>query len=589
MILGLGHDQVMGFVHEPSPAIARSTAVLICPPFGWAEMTSYRGRRTWAQSLANSGYWTVRFDLPSAGDSAGSPRDPGRMESWTNAVGSVAAWLRRRSGATRLVAIGIELGGVLACCAVAQGAPIEDLILWAVPSRGGRLLRELRASGTLLAGTYPEDDRPGSLPEGDLQLTGYLLTEETASALDALRLTSLELPPVADRRAMLIGRDGLGVDDRLRDHFSSAGVAVTVADESDYADMMIHPQQAVPPLKTIATTVAWLDAQAPTPVAAQPWLAAEPAAGDALERDELELAEHGTKVRETPLQLRAESGEFVGVISTSSAAEHAPLCVVLLNGGMVRRIGPNRTWVEIARRWAARGVPVVRIDLEGIGDSDGELRRPLPDSGLYQPEQTDQTLSILAQLAAQGLPDRFLLLGLCSGAYWGFHAALADPRVVAVFALNLYCFFWDDRLVLERDRRASVAALRHGLLKRVLSGRVQPDLVRRALRSFAARPGAEEGGRSAEQIQVPEVEQALDQLRDQNTELLFLFSQDEPLFGQLERTGVLARFKRWPNATIERIPSRDHMFHQFWLQQHVHESLDRNLERILTGASLSRQ
>ena len=45
---------------------------------------------------------------------------------------------------------------------------------------------------------------------------------------------------------------------------------------------------------------------------------------------------------------------------------------MLLNSGAVRRIGPQRMWVEAARRWAALGVPTLRFDVVGVGDSDGD-------------------------------------------------------------------------------------------------------------------------------------------------------------------------------------------------------------------------
>jgi alpha/beta superfamily hydrolase len=32
-------------------------------------------------------------------------------------------------------------------------------------------------------------------------------------------------------------------------------------------------------------------------------------------------------------------------------------------------------WVEASRRWAALGVATLRIDLEGIGDADGDAGR----------------------------------------------------------------------------------------------------------------------------------------------------------------------------------------------------------------------
>ena len=88
-----------------------------------------------------------------------------------------------------------------------------------------------------------------------------------------------------------------------------------------------------------------------------------------------------TSTRRRPRSARRRSGStqpfgtLFGVLGR--AARRRPrrdLCAVFLNAGAVRRIGPNRLWVEAARRWARAGVPSVRMDLEGIGDADGDPR-----------------------------------------------------------------------------------------------------------------------------------------------------------------------------------------------------------------------
>src|SRR5690242_14881377 len=61
-------DEVFGFLHWPSTEAQLDTAVLICPPWGWDEITSYRPRRAWAQRLAAAGFTALRIDLPAAGD-----------------------------------------------------------------------------------------------------------------------------------------------------------------------------------------------------------------------------------------------------------------------------------------------------------------------------------------------------------------------------------------------------------------------------------------------------------------------------------------------------------------------------------------
>ena len=155
-----GAEPVFAILHEPTGAAARDTAALICPPYGWEEVCSYRSRRWWAEQLAADGYATLRLSFPSTGDSGGSPRDPARLDAWTSAVAAAASRLRGAAGANRLVAIGLGLGGMVAYRAAASGAEIDELALWATPARGKvagpRAARILRAGGiALLRGTGP--------------------------------------------------------------------------------------------------------------------------------------------------------------------------------------------------------------------------------------------------------------------------------------------------------------------------------------------------------------------------------------------------------------------------------------------------
>ena len=79
LYLDLPSGPVFAVYHAPSADAAPATAVLLCPPWGWNDVTSYRARRAWAEHLADGGHPTLRFDFPGTGDSAGVPADPGRL------------------------------------------------------------------------------------------------------------------------------------------------------------------------------------------------------------------------------------------------------------------------------------------------------------------------------------------------------------------------------------------------------------------------------------------------------------------------------------------------------------------------------
>jgi alpha-beta hydrolase superfamily lysophospholipase len=574
-------DPTFGFLH-PAAGEPREVAVLLCPPFGWEDFCSYRSRRAWADALAAEGYASLRIDLPATGDSGGDPRDPGRVEAWTTAVADAAAWLRASSGRPRLAVIGIGLGGLLACRALAGGAAIDDLVLWAVPRRGRRLLRELRAFARLNATEVDAEDaiarpavpEPPPLPDGSLEVGGFMLAAETVGALEGLDLTELEFPHGGGRRALMLERDGIEVDRRLREHLEAAGIEVTVAPGPGYGAMMAHPQQARPPRREFATVSAWL-AEAPTADAGT-----APDADDALEAAELVHRER--RIRETPLTVDRPCGRLWGVLCEPvDEPRAAGMTAILLNAGALRRIGPGRMWVELARDWAARGVPVLRIDLEGLGDSDGDPS-PYTDTGaLYSLALVDHVIAAMDDLEDRGLPPTFLLAGLCAGAYWSFHAALRDPRVVAVFALNPRALIWDESLDEERDARKIGGVIRGSSWWQVLRGEVSAARMRAIAGAALVAPFRARKAAAIRRTRRREVDRALTRMREAGKRLLLVFGGREPLHEELEREGRLSRLDRWPNMQLELLPGNDHSFRPIRSQQYVHAVLERALDREL--------
>jgi alpha-beta hydrolase superfamily lysophospholipase len=163
--LDAASEPIFGFFHAPADSSPRRLSVLICAPFAWDDVASYRPRREWAEQLASAGHPTLRFDWPGTGDSGGSPRDPRRLEAWTDAVGAAVAWLRLTAGDSRVAAMGLGLGGLVAWRAVSQGVSIDDLVLWAVPARGRQFVRELEMFGRLQAASAPAG-APAAPPSG---------------------------------------------------------------------------------------------------------------------------------------------------------------------------------------------------------------------------------------------------------------------------------------------------------------------------------------------------------------------------------------------------------------------------------------
>jgi len=607
--LAVEPDPVLALLHLPAPESRTGIGVVFCPPFGWDDVCSYRSRRAWAEALADVGHSAVRLDLPGTGDSAGTPRDPRRLEAWSRAVFDAASWLRSETGCERVTAIGIGLGGLVACQALGLGAQIDDLVLWAVPANGRALLRELRAFARLEADRFPSSSTAPTASSSDrwLEAGGFVLTEETVASLEALDLTALPLSPASGRRVLMLKRDGLEPDRRLRKQFERSGAAVTVQNGDGYGAMMDDPRLARPPRGVFATTIAWMaEAAAPAASALRSGSAAggpPPNGGMATSPkrvaayDTLDLICDGAAVREMPLSVEFGLERLFGVLTSPADGLTAGVCAVLLNAGALRRIGPNRLWVEVARSWAARGVPTLRIDLRAIGDSDGDERAYTNNDGYYAPELTQQALATLDRLVAHGMPNRFILAGVCSGAYWSFRGALADERIVGAFMINLWSFFWSPSFVADRNQQRARTLVRELDLRQART--IFRDRSQRHARTLAGErehatgvmPTIREATahilqlRRARRARNREIEDALDRLRDRDTRLLLQFSDSEPLYEDLVRSGEILSLGRWPNLHLARIPSADHTFRALWLQRHVRETLDHALEDVLQRRS----
>src|SRR5205085_10315692 len=94
--------------------------------------------------------------------------------------------------------------------------------------------------------------------------------------------------------------------------------------------------------------------------------------------------ESGTSVPSTGLESGPMGERFVrlgpvglfGVVTEVDPDPDKPV-VVLLNNSIDHHVGPNRMWVDLARRIALLGFPVARGDISGIGDSPTRPGQPV--------------------------------------------------------------------------------------------------------------------------------------------------------------------------------------------------------------------
>jgi pimeloyl-ACP methyl ester carboxylesterase len=125
---------------------------------------------------------------------------------------------------------------------------------------------------------------------------------------------------------------------------------------------------------------------------------------------------------------------LVGIVTPAAGPadeRSAAPAIVILNSGIIHRVGANRLSVTLARSAAAAGFAAIRFDLSGIGDSEprGDASTPLEAAMADIKEALDSAVKI----AGDG---RFILVGLCSGADHSVVYAGTDPRVIGIAILD---------------------------------------------------------------------------------------------------------------------------------------------------------
>ncbi|MEQ9546523.1 MAG: alpha/beta hydrolase [Marinobacter sp.] len=212
---------------------------------------------------------------------------------------------------------------------------------------------------------------------------------------------------------------------------------------------------------------------------------------------------------------------LVGVLCEPDLDKHSAqnTAVILLNSGVIHRVGSCRLSVTLARNLSDRaGLATFRFDFSGIGDS--EARRGTLTAAQAAVEEVQEVMDYLSQWKQY---DRFILYGLCSGAFASYRTALADQRVIGTVQLDGYCYMtWKSYLLHYAPRILSPSRWIRFLL--------------RNLGFSKQKKGAEVSGIEERYFEVPdfagypprqEVKQGLRKLNDRGLNMLYVFFGNE--------------------------------------------------------------
>jgi pimeloyl-ACP methyl ester carboxylesterase len=129
--------------------------------------------------------------------------------------------------------------------------------------------------------------------------------------------------------------------------------------------------------------------------------------------------------------LLGEKKTLLSILSEPEVVSKDRPIFILLNAGIVHRVGPNRKSVKLARALAQAGFRCLRLDLSGIGDSP-----PRRDAQSFGESAIADIGEVLDDLEALYNPKGFVLFGLCSGADNALQVAQRDKRIVGTVMID---------------------------------------------------------------------------------------------------------------------------------------------------------
>ncbi len=186
--------------------------------------------------------------------------------------------------------------------------------------------------------------------------------------------------------------------------------------------------------------------------------------------------------QETAVNFTCGDDSLYGVASLP--AQGAARGVLVVVGGPQYRAGSHRQFTLLARSLAEQGIPAMRFDYRGMGDSSGESRS-------FEDVQHDLRAAIDHFLTLVPGMREVVIWGLCDAASAALFYGASDARVCGLVLLNPWVRTTGGHAKATLKHYYVERLLQPALWRKIVSGRFDYS---GALRSFTKLLGAARGG-----------------------------------------------------------------------------------------------
>lgn len=373
------------------------------------------------QALTGLGHGVLVMDLYGTGDAPGE-FEQATLDAWMQDLAAGLLWLREQGHGCRTV-WGVRLGALLAARLAEQDHALDRLLLWQPVVAGKtfwtqflriRIASEIgRSDGVKTTDALRQMSARGEAVEASGYFVGPRLAEQldrlqmpTGSALAGREIRWFEVLATTESSIPPVNRTCV-------DKLNASGAKAQLSSVLGPAFWHVHERDVAPAL---------IDA---TTAAAKEW-----AVDSTFEvhRDRQPRPSVPVGAAERPIVFACEGAWLSGAIHRGAAGARRGV-VIVVAGGPQYRAGAHRQFVSLARLLAAQGIPVLRFDLRGMGDSSGQYLG-------YQHSVPDIRAAIDALQAAEPSVTEVVPFGECESASGILFYAFRDPRVVGAALAN---------------------------------------------------------------------------------------------------------------------------------------------------------
>lgn len=432
---GPEHATLFGWLHMPRNKPVNRMGMVLCPPLGSDYLNTYPVLRHLANRLAYHGIPVLRFDYSGMGNSSGFDIDPDRVVSWIGDIQEARAALSRVAGCVEVGLFGVRIGGLLAA-KVAHDNELPCLVLWGPVAQGRSYMREMRAIHLTAEGfhtaTLGED--------GNIEAGGFIYTPQTVKDLSIITLDSL-LPKAG--RILFAARDDLPRDQVVPESWLNAEQCTLPG----FAGMLTSPHDSLysTPLTALDRLEQWIvdAAQSTSTKNNSHEISKQSASMPHSARFRARPDETQANIRETVFHFGEHLACFAITTEPCSVAQPDSPWIIISGTGADHTAGTNRLSALLSRALAHGGLRCVRFDFPGVGDSI--VASSALENKTYQTNNSAEISSLIDAIQQNYGAQKFILMGLCSGAYASFHGGLElQQPIVECMLLNPLVFYWEQ-------------------------------------------------------------------------------------------------------------------------------------------------